>query len=587
MEIALVLGILVAAVALFISEKYPIDLVAFMVAGALLLFGLVTPQEGISGFSNQATVTVAAMFVLSAGLQKTGAVAAVGRLLVRLGKNHFLVLILIMGMVGAISAFINNTAAVAVFLPLVLTVAAKRQIAASKLLIPLSYASQFGGVCTLIGTSTNLLVSAISEQAGLGAFSMFEFSRLGLIMFAAGFFYFLLFGRWLLPERQTQELTAAYELGNYITELRVGADSPLIGKTVMESNLGTEHDVTILKLLDEDRKIWAPHRQRLREGSALLVRGRIQELMALKESAKLELSAEFKLRDETLQDEEMVLVQAIISPQSQLIGRTLKTIFFRNRYNALVLAIHRRGALLRDKLNAVRLELGDALLVMVAKKDVDELRTADDFIILGEVQEPSLHRRKIPFALAIVAAVVGLAAMGIMPILVSAIVGCVAMVLSRCVSLEEAYKAVNWQVIFLLAGILPLGIAMEKTGAAHWLASHTIGLGEGLGPVTALAVLYLLTATLTEMMSNNAAAVLLAPVAIATATQLGIDPKPLLMAVTFAASTSFATPIGYQTNAMVYNVGGYRYTDYLKVGVPLNLIFWVLATLFIPIFWPF
>jgi di/tricarboxylate transporter len=587
MEIALVLGILVAAVALFISEKYPIDLVAFMVAGALLLFGLVTPQEGISGFSNQATVTVAAMFVLSAGLQKTGAVAAVGRLLVRLGKNHFLVLILIMGMVGAISAFINNTAAVAVFLPLVLTVAAKRKIAASRLLIPLSYASQFGGVCTLIGTSTNLLISAISEQAGLGAFSMFEFSRLGLIMFAAGFFYFLLFGRWLLPERQTQELTAAYELGNYITELRVGADSPLIGKTVMESNLGTEHDVTILKLLDEDRKIWAPHRQRLREGSALLVRGRIQELMALKESAKLELSAEFKLRDETLQDEEMVLVQAIISPQSQLIGRTLKTIFFRHRYNALVLAIHRRGALLRDKLNAVRLELGDALLVMVAKKDVDELRTADDFIILGEVQEPSLHRRKIPFALAIVAAVVGLAAMGIMPILVSAIVGCVAMVLSRCVSLEEAYKAVNWQVIFLLAGILPLGVAMEKTGAAHWLASHTIGLGGGLGPVAALAALYLLTATLTEMMSNNAAAVLLAPVAIATATQLGIDPKPMLMAVTFAASTSFATPIGYQTNAMVYNVGGYRYTDYLKVGVPLNLIFWVLATLFIPIFWPF
>jgi di/tricarboxylate transporter len=587
MEIALVLGILVGAVALFISEKYPIDLVAFMVAGALLLFGLVTPQEGISGFSNQATVTVAAMFVLSAGLQKTGAVAAVGRLLVRLGKNHFLVLILIMGMVGAISAFINNTAAVAVFLPLVLTVAAKRQIAASKLLIPLSYASQFGGVCTLIGTSTNLLVSAISEQAGLGAFSMFEFSRLGLIMFAAGFFYFLLFGRWLLPERQTQELTAAYELGNYITELRVGADSPLIGKTVMESNLGTEHDVTILKLLDEDRKIWAPHRQRLREGSALLVRGRIQELMALKESAKLELSAEFKLRDETLQDEEMVLVQAIISPQSQLIGRTLKTIFFRNRYNALVLAIHRRGALLRDKLNAVRLELGDALLVMVAKKDVDELRTADDFIILGEVQEPSLHRRKIPFALAIVAAVVGLAAMGIMPILVSAIVGCVAMVLSRCVSLEEAYKAVNWQVIFLLAGILPLGIALEKTGAARWLASHAIGLAGGLGPVAVLAALYLLTATLTEMMSNNAAAVLLAPVAIATATQLGIDPKPMLMAVTFAASTSFATPIGYQTNAMVYNVGGYRYTDYLKVGVPLNLIFWVLATLFIPIFWPF
>jgi di/tricarboxylate transporter len=587
MEIALVLLILIGALVLFISEKYPVDLVAFMVAGALLLFGLVTPQEGISGFSNQATVTVAAMFVLSFGLQKTGAVAAVGRLLVRLGKNHFLVLVLIMGMVGVISAFINNTAAVAVFLPLVLTIAAKRKIAASRLLIPLSYASQFGGVCTLIGTSTNLLVSAISEQAGYGAFSMFEFSRLGLIMFAAGFCYILLVGRWLLPDRLTQELTASYELGEYITELRVMGSSPLIGKTVMESNLGTEHDVTILKLLDEDRKVWAPYRQRLREGSVLLVRGSIKELMALKETAKLELQAEFKLRDETLQDEEMVLVQALVSPSSQLIGRTLKNTFFRHSYNALVLAIHRRGALLRNRLATVRMELGDTLLVMVAKKDVGELRGDDDFIILGEVQEPSLHRHKIPVALAIVAGVVGVAATGVMPILVSAILGCVAMVLTRCLSLEEAYKAVDWKIIFLLAGILPLGIALEKTGAAAWLASNAIALAGGLGPVAVLAALYLLTATLTEMMSNNAAAVLLAPIAIATATQLGIDPKPMLMAVTFAASTSFATPIGYQTNAMVYNVGGYKYRDYLKVGVPLNLLFWGLATLFIPVFWSF
>jgi di/tricarboxylate transporter len=587
MEIALVLVILAGALILFISEKFAVDLVAFMVVGCLLLFGLVTPQEGISGFSNPATVTVAAMFVLSAGLQKTGAVAAVGRLLVRLGRNHFLVLLLIMGAVGVISAFINNTAAVAVFLPLVLTVAARRRIAASRLLIPLSYASQFGGVCTLIGTSTNLLVSAISEQAGYGAFSMFEFSRLGLIMFAAGTLYFLLLGRWLLPERQTQGLIADFELGEYITELRVTENSPLIGKTVMESNLGTEHDVIILKLLDEDRKVWVPYRQRLREGSVLLVRGRIQELMALKETAKLELHAEFKLRDETLQDEEMMLVQALVAPQSRLIGRTLKGLYFRHRYNALVLAIHRRGALLRDKLNAVRLELGDALLVMAPRKDIEALRADDNFIVLGEVQEPSLHRRKVPLALAIVALVVGLAALGILPILVAALLGCVAMVLCRCVSLEEAYKAVDWQVIFLLAGILPLGIAMEKTGAARWLANQALGLVGGMGPVAALAALYLLTAVLTELMSNNAAAVLLAPIAIATAVQLGIDPKPLLMAVTFAASTSFATPIGYQTNAMVYNVGGYRYADFLRVGIPLNLIFWLLATLFIPRFWPF
>ncbi|WP_305045883.1 SLC13 family permease [Geoalkalibacter sp.] len=587
LEIFLVLTILVGAVILFVSEKFPVDLVAFMVLGALLVCGLVTPEEGISGFSNPATVTVAAMFVLSAGLQRTGAVATVGQLLIRFGRNHFMALLVIMAAVGLMSAFINNTAAVAVFLPLVMALAAKRKIAASKFLIPLSYASQFGGVCTLIGTSTNLLVSAISQQAGYGAFSMFEFSRLGLIMFAAGFTYFLLVGRWLLPERQAQELTATYELGEYIAEMRVMEGSPLIGKTVMESNLGTEHDVTILRLLDEERRVWAPYRQRLREGSVLLVRGRLSELMELKKADHLELNAEFELRDASLEDEDMKLVQVLVPPHSRLLGRTLKDTYFRHRYNALVLAIQRRGAPLREKLNAVRLQVGDALLIMAAQKDIDQLRADDDFIVLEEVPEPSLRSRKVPFAIGIVAAVVGVAALNILPILVTALLGCVAMVLTRCLTLEEAQKSVDWTVIFLLGGILPLGIAMEKTGTAQWLAGQALQLAGGLGPIAVLAVIYLLTALLTECMSNNASAVLLAPIAIASAVNLGIDPKPLLMAVTFAASTSFATPVGYQTNAMVYGLGGYKYIDYIKVGVPLNLIFWVLAILFIPMFWPF
>ncbi|KIH75594.1 anion transporter [Geoalkalibacter ferrihydriticus] len=587
LDILLVLVVLFGAVALFVSEKYPVDLVAFMVLGSLLLLGLITPEEGISGFSNPATVTVAAMFILSAGLQKTGAVATIGHLLVRFGKNHFSALMVIMTAVGIMSAFINNTAAVAVFLPIVMALAAKRKIAASKFLIPLSYASQFGGVCTLIGTSTNLLVSAISEQAGFGGFSMFEFSRLGLIMFGAGFLYFLLVGRWLLPERKAQELTAAYELGEYIAEMRVMENSHLIGKTVMESNLGTEHDVTILRLLDDDRRVWAPYRQRMREGSVLLVRGKLQDLMEVKKIEHLELNAEFELGDKALQDEEMKLVQVLVPPHSGLIARTLKDTYFRHRYNALVLAIQRRGAPLREKLNTVRLQVGDALLIMAAQKDIDQLRADDDFIVLEEVPEPSLRSHRVPFALGIVASVVALAAFNIMPILVSAILGCIAMVLTRCLSLEEAQKSVDWTVIFLLGGILPLGIAMEKTGTAQWLADSALGLVGGFGPIAALATFYLLTAVLTESMSNNASAVLMAPIAIATALSLGIDPKPLLMAVTFAASTSFATPVGYQTNAMVYGLGGYKYTDYIKVGVPLNLIFWLLAVIFIPIFWPF
>ena len=586
-QIVTVLVVLAGALALFISERLPIDLVALLVLASLLAFGLVTPEQGVSGFSNPATVTVAAMFVLSAGLQKTGATAVLGRLLLRHGQNHFTALVVVMGTVGVLSAFINNTAAVAVFIPLVMMIANRRKIAASKLLIPLSYASQFGGVCTLIGTSTNLLVSAISEEAGYGAFSMFEFSRMGLILFAAGVAYFLAFGRWLLPERRAQELSATYQLGAYITELRVGAGSPLIGKSVQESRLGEEHDVTVLRLLHGQENIWAPLRQPMREGDVLLVRGELQQLIGLRGSAKLELNVEFKLQDDALEPGGLRLVQALVAPGSRLAGHTLKDLDFRNRYKALVLAIQRRGETLRDKLNTVTLGLGDALLIQAPEGQIRRLRDDESFIVLDEVDEPGMRRHKAPIVLAVIAAVVGLAAFDILPILISALLGCLALVLTRAIDLDEAYQAIDWKVIFLLAGILPLGIAMETTGAARLIADLSVGMVGGLGPIAVLAVVYLMTSILTEGMSNNAAAVLLAPIAISTAEQSGIDPRPLLMAITFAASTGFSTPVGYQTNTMIYNPGGYRYTDFLRTGVPLSIVFWILSVIFIPMFWSF
>jgi di/tricarboxylate transporter len=586
LDAIMVLAILVGAVALFVSEKYPIDFVALLVLGSLLLFGLITPQEGISGFSNPATVTVAAMFVLSAGLQKTGATAAVGRLMVRFGRSYFTALVTIMGTITVISAFINNTAAVAVFIPLVMIVANKRKIAASRLLIPLSYASQFGGVCTLIGTSTNLLVSSISDEAGYGAFSMFEFSRMGLVLFVAGVLFFLIFGRWLLPERQAQELAVVYQLGEYITELRVGENSPLIGKSVLESRLGQDHDVTVLRLLHVTKAVWAPLRQAVQGGDVLLVRGKIGELMRLRESARLQLNAEFKLRDETLQSEDLRLVQALVAPGSSLVGQTLKEVDFRSRYEALVLAIQRRGEPIRDKLNSVRFRLGDALLIQAHQDQIQKLRSDENLIVLDEVPGEPL-RHKAPLVIGILVAVVGLAAFNVLPILVTAILGALAMVLTRCLRLEEAYKAINWQVIFLLAGILPLGIAMQKSGAAGLIAGKAVGMVGGMGPVAVLAVVYLMTSVMTDTMSNNAAAVLLAPIAISTAVQMGVDPRPFLMAITFAASTGFSTPVGYQTNTMIYNFGGYKYTDFLRTGVPLSILFWILSVIFIPRFWSF
>ena len=580
------MAILVGVVVLFVSEKYPLDIVAMLGLGVLLVLGLVTIGEGFSGFSNPATLTVAAMFVLSAGLQKTGATATVGRLMVRFSRNHYTALVVIMVTVTVMSAFVNNTAAVAVFIPLVTVLANRRRIAASKLLIPLSYASQFGGVCTLIGTSTNLLVSSISEEAGHGAFSMFEFTRMGLVLFAAGVAFFLLFGRWLLPARPTPELSIAYHLGEYITELRVRGGSPLVGKSVLESRLGEDHDITVLKVRNAGEDGWAPLRRTLQPDDVLLVRGSLPDIIRLRGTMGLRINADFELRDDTLQSEDLRVVQALVAPGSRLVGNTLKETDFRNRYRALVLGMQRKGEAINDKLSSIRLRLGDALLIQAHEAQIRDLRRGSDLIVLNEVPG-SVLRDKAPWAIGILVVVVGLAAFDILPILVAALLGCVALVMTRILQPEDVYRAINWQVIFLLAGVLPLGVAMHTSGAAGWLAEQTVALVGDLGPVAVLAAFYLLTAIMTETMSNAAAAVLLAPIAISTSEQIGVDPKPFLMAITFAASTGFSTPVGYQTNTMIYNPGGYKYTDFLRAGVPLNLIFWILSVIFIPRLWAF
>jgi di/tricarboxylate transporter len=544
-------------------------------------------MEAISGFSNPATVAVAAMFVLSAGLNRTGALAALGQMLIRHSRGEMSLLVLVMLGAALVSPFINNTAAVAVFLPLVAAAAAARNVSSSRLLIPLSFASQFGGVCTLIGTSTNLLVSSIAEDAVGRGFSMFEFTKLGLIMVAAGFIYFIVLGRWLLPRRHAATLTENYGLGEYITELRVLEASPLVGKTIIEARLAEQHDITVIEILRGDLKIWSPLGEPIREGDILLVRGAVEELFKLKNRLGLEMEPKFQLQDEKLASEELDLVEVLLAPQSRVAGRTLKELDFRRRYGAIVLAIHRRGQVVRSKLAGLRLRTGDALLLLGPKTEIARLRDNDNFVVLELRRDVPLDRRSAPIALGIVAAVVLLAALNVMPIAATALLGCTAMVLTRCLRPEDAYRAIDWKIIVLLAGILPLGLALKKTGAAQLLVDNVLIFAHGANPVVFVGLIYLVTAVLTEFMSNNAAAVLLAPLAISTAAKLGVDSKPFLVAVAFAASTSFATPVGYQTNTMVYNAGGYRFADFMKVGIPLNLIFCALATYFIPKFWPF
>ena len=590
LQALLTLAVLAGAVALFVTEKLPVDVVAMLVLASLLVLGLVTPAEALSGFSSEATITVAAMFVLSAGLAHTGALLPVGRMFGRV-KRPWLFLVLLMLVVGPISAFVNNTAAVAVFLPMVLAATAANRMSPSQLLIPMSYAAQMGGVCTLIGTSTNLLVNSMAKDLGHPGFGLFDFAPLGLIVMGAGFLYLMLFRRWLLPHHPPSGLAETYELGKYITELRVMEKSPLIGKSVSQAQLAEKHSVYVLELLRGEEKHWSPRAELLREGDVLLVRGDWAKLEALKDTTRLELDSEFKLKDSQFTGEDgdaaQVLAEVMVAPGARMVGQTLAQLDFQWHYNATVLALHRRGEVLREKIKDIPLNVGDVLLMLAPRADLDVIRANANLVVLNERGEGKQPRRKAFLAVGIMIAAVAVAAMGILPIVASAILGGIALVATRCIGNDQAYAAIDWRVIVLLAGVLPLGIAMQKSGLAQTVADFGVDMVGGLGPLAVLAAIYLITALLTEMMSNNAAAVLITPIAFTTAISMDVSPTPFLVAVMFAASTSFATPVGYQTNTMVYNAGNYRFVDFMRMGIPLNLLFWGMAVYFIPTFFPF
>ena len=587
-EIFLVLMLVAAAVALFASEKLPVDLVALLLMAVLLLSGLVSPEEGIAGFSNTATVTVAAMFVISAALFRTGAVETLGQLSARVFRyNLWAGLAVMMLTVGVLSAFINNTPVVAIFMPIVLTVSASIQVSPSKILMPLSFASMFGGVCTLIGTSTNILVSSIAERSGYAPFSMFEFSKLGVLFFAAGTAYMLLYGvRHIPARREAADLTRQYGMGRYLTEIVLQEGAKSVGATVAQCPLVTEVGVEILEIDRGDLRMVIPSAHTVLEaGDLLRVVGDVEKIKALAERQGINLRAE-KFRDQDLATEDRLLVEAVVAPGSDLAGQTLKSTRFRNTFGANVLAIRHRGTVRHENLGDTVLQAGDVLLTEIRRDHLPALQSSEAFVMVSEVALPKFRTSKVPIAVAIVAGVIVTAATGILPIVVSAIAGCVLLVLTGCITLDESYRAIDWKVIFLLAGALTLGAALEKSGAAALLAGGLVKGAGILGPIAVVSAFYLLTSVLTEAMSNNATAVLLAPIAIGAAQVMEVDPRPLLMAVTFAASASFMTPVGYQTNTMIYGVGQYKFRDFLRIGTPLNIMFWIMATVLIPVFWP-
>nr|WP_275882445.1 SLC13 family permease [Halorhabdus sp. BNX81] len=619
----IVFAIILAALVLFATEAVPVDVTAIGIMIALLVVEPVSTmlvewgvlesavyvlrapgsevtavERGLSGFASVATITVLAMFILSAGVRRTGVIQILGRKVGAFtGEDETRQLGATVGIVSPISGFINNTAAVAILLPMVTDLAEKGKTSPSKLLLPLSYASMFGGTLTLIGTSTNILASDLSARLGrdlgipeLHAFSMFEFTHLGVIMMAVGLVYLMTIGRQLVPARikPAEDLTSEYDMAEYLTEVVVRDDSPVVGQRVGEALEGTDFDVDVVQLIREDAVFLEPLGQKvIQAGDVFALRTDRDTLVELMDVDGFDLLGDVAVTDTELEapEEGHNLVEVVVAPGSFLVGETLASANFRQRYDTTVLALRRGGAVIRDRMDRTRLRVGDTLLVQGATDSIDRLNNNRNFIVAQEVDRPDYRESRIPVAIGIVAAVVGLAALTPINIAVAALAGALGMVLTGCLKPAEMYDAVEWDVIFLLAGVIPLGIALEVTGGAALLADGIVAVAPSLPPIVVLGLIYVVTALLTNVISNNASVVLMIPVAVEAAVALGANPFSFVLSVTFAASTAFMTPIGYQTNLFVYGPGGYEFMDYVKAGAPLQAIFAVVTTLGIALFW--
>jgi len=590
-----VILVIVAAIVLFAMDRMPSDLVALLAMVALVIAGVISPAEGISGFSNPATVTVAFMFVVSAALLKTGALQFTALKLSGIFRNNFMLgMVLMMLMVAFISAFINNTPVVAIFIPVVVQIAHVSGQSATKMLIPLSFASIFGGMCTLIGTSTNLLVSGIAEKQGLPAISMFDFTPLGLIFLSVGVLYMAFIGIPLLPKRvPIGEKGDKYSLRKYLAEIQLLQDSTAVNQRIMDTELVRDMKMDIIEVHRGDTVIHVPPGDFvLQADDTLKVRCDLKKLKALKDRERIAVTTGIHIGENDLKGRGATLVEFVITSNSEFNGKNLKDMDFRHRFRAIPLGLCHREEMMGANLYEVALKPGDVILAEVKSHYIPELKKLEQsdqppFVMLSEDNLLDFDRRRFFTVTAIALTMIVLAATDVLDIMVGVIAAVVAMVLLRCISMKEIYSSINWKIVFLMAGVLSFGTAMTNTGLDNMLAGALITPLGVWGAVAVLSGLYLVTSFLTEIMSNTAAAALMTPIAIATAAALGLSPLPFLMGVMFAASASFATPIGYQTNTMVFLTGNYRFFDFVKVGTALNLLFWLIATLMIPLIYPF
>lgn len=594
MTTAAIITLLIIAVAVFLfaTELLPIDLVAILIMLSLILTGSITAEEGVAGFSNKATVTVAFMFILSEALLKTGALQVLAQRLSKLFKQNFnLGLLLMMLLIAFISALINNTPVVAVFIPVVIQIAHRAGLSPAKMLIPLSFASIFGGMCTLIGTSTNILVSGIAEKEGEAPIALFAMSKVGIILLLVGVAYMLVFGRKLLPNRASLNLKNKFNLRSYITEIELSNDSTSVNQAIMNAELIKDLELDVMEVRRSNNQYIQPAGDFiLKAGDILKVRCNVDKIKTLKDQAKIMVSTPIKIGDDDLKGTESTLIEMVISAESELYNKTLKELDFRRRFRAIPLAIQHRESISNEGIYDVKLRSGDIILAEVKNHYIKELKRLEkepnpSFVLLSEEPITDFDKPKFIKVMALIVLMVSLAAFNILDIMVGVICCVVALVLIKVLQMKEIYKAVNWKIIFLLAGTLSLGTAMVNTGLDLYIAHFITQQLGSWGPVAVISGLYLSTSLLTEIMSNNASAALMAPIAIATAHGLEMDTLPFLITIMFAASATFMTPVGYQTNAMVFSAGKYTFKDFFKVGVGLNILFWITASILIPLFY--
>ena len=588
----------------FVFEIVPMEVTALGTLGLFLVFNIISIEEAIAGFSNKAVITIGAIFIISKALVKTGFLEVLSNYLYKFGGNNkWITFTIFFITTSIISGFINNTAAVAIFIPLAFKLCQKFHISPTKVLMPLSYASIFGGTLTLIGTSTNLIVNSFLEESALTPFEMFEFTKLGLIFLFVGTFYNLLISKWILPSRAiTSSLTQKYHMSTYLTEFKLEENSRLIGKSINDMNLNNKYDFDIVKVIRNKIDLTiALSEVTIRKNDVLLVQINVNDIINFKKDLELLLLSDIKLSQNELTGSNHVLIEGLIPQNSTIIGKTLSQLNYRQAYNSFVLAIKRQTELLREKVAHVKLKFSDTLLIMIPKDKIDKIKQSNDLIVLEELDIHLRYERYWWLSIMIIPLIMLLASLQIITITEGAILGSILLLVLKSISMEDVYEAINWPVIFLIALLIPVGTAMQNTGAANYLSEYIISLVNGwefsiIQQITyVISILYFITFITSAFISNAAVAIILSPLAILLSdyfksidSTVLVDPtRAFLMAICFGASASFMTPIGYQTNLMVFAPGQYKFKDFLIVGLPITIIFWLIASYCIPILWPF